>query len=188
MSWIEIDFNKIPRELLKGANIIYGAGGNGKRVYYKLKECNIPVKGFFDDDSSRWGEEVCDGKYIYSYAELKDMDGEDLHYILASVFIHEMEKRAEALGLKQLYGVNDLILSYNEEAFQISQYKGDQNYIKRQNEIRKYFNDEESLRYFDMMYETIMEGKALNRVKQIFCDEEIYFLEKLKAILQISHL
>lgn len=60
MSWIEIDFNKIPRELLKGANIIYGAGGNGKRVYYKLKECNIPVKGFFDDDSSRWGEEVCD--------------------------------------------------------------------------------------------------------------------------------
>lgn len=184
MSWIEIDFNKIPRELLKGANIIYGAGGNGKRVYYKLKECNIPVKGFFDDDSSRWGEEVCDGKYIYSYAELKDMDGEDLHYILASVFIHEMEKRAETLGLKQLYGVNDLILSYNEEAFQISQYKGDQNYIKRQNEIRKYFNDEESLRYFDMMYETIMEGKALNRVKQIFCDEEIYFLEKLKAILQ----
>lgn len=184
MSWIEINFNEIPQELLDGNNIIYGAGGNGKRVYYKLKEYKIPVKGFYDDDSSRWGEEVCDGKCIYSRAELDDMNKDRIHCILASVFINEMEKKADAMGVKLLYGVNDLILSYNEETFQIFQYKNDQNYIKRQNEIRKHFKDEESLRYFDMMYDTIIEGKALNSIMKIICREEIYFLDRFIQMLK----
>lgn len=184
MSWIEIDFENIPNELLNGKNIIYGAGENGRRVYKQLKECKIPVEGFYDDDASRWNEEVCDGKYIYSYAQLKDMNIDSTNYILASVFMSEMEKRAEELGFNHLYGVYDLILYYCEMAYEIPKFKGNEDYIHRQNEIKRYICDEESLRYFDVMYDTIMEGKALHSIKNVFCTEDIYFLGRLKNILE----
>jgi len=184
MSWIEIDFSNISNELLTGKNIIYGAGENGKRVYRKLKECKIPIEGFYDDDVSRWGEEICDGKRIYSYEELKDKNIDDTNYILASVFISEMEKRAGELGFKRLYGVYNLILNYCEEAYKILEYKGNQHYLKRQDKLKKYINDEESLKYFDVMYETIVKGKALHNIKDIFCPEDIYFLTRIKDILR----
>lgn len=184
MGWIEIDFKRIPNELLNGRNIIYGAGENGKRIYQQLKEYKVPVEGFYDDDTSRWNEEVCDGKYIYSYAELKDMDIDRTNYILASVFMSEMEKRAEELGFKHLYGVYNLILHYCETAYEIPKFKGNQNYLQRQNAIKKYINDEKSLKYFDVMYETIMEGKALHSIKNVFCPEDIYCLKRLKNILK----
>lgn len=183
MSWIEIDLKKIPKELLYGDNIIYGAGQNGKRVYYQLKEYGVPVSGFYDDDSSRWGEEVCDGKFIYSSDKLAGL-GDNINCILASVFISEMEKRAGELGLLHLYGVYNLIMDYNEEVFQVAKYKGDQNYIRRQNEIRSCFSDKESLEYFDVMYKTVMAGKLLHDIKRIYCSEDIYFLDRLNSLLK----
>lgn len=112
------------------------------------------------------------------------MNIDSTNYILASVFMSEMEKRAEELGFRHLYGVYDLILHYCETAYKIPDYKGNQNYIDRQNEIKRYINDEESLRYFDVMQETIMEGKALHSIKNVFCEEDIYFLSGLKDMLE----
>ena len=55
MKTFDIDFETFDSSILMGVNIIYGAGFNGKKLLEKLKQYNVSVDAFYDDDPSRGG-------------------------------------------------------------------------------------------------------------------------------------
>lgn len=62
----EINFVQIDKRLLKGKNIIYGAGAHGKLLYDKLRSRGVHILGFYDDYKSVRGGYTSEKNFIHS--------------------------------------------------------------------------------------------------------------------------
>ncbi|RAW09974.1 hypothetical protein DC345_29675 [Paenibacillus taichungensis] len=81
---------------------LFGAGAVGKQVYWHLKNNNINVDFFCDNDSNKWGKEVVDGKVCRPTSELQEF-GDNV-----TVLISLGTKNAIADQLKKL-NINQII-------------------------------------------------------------------------------
>ncbi|MDP9699856.1 FkbM family methyltransferase [Paenibacillus intestini] len=61
---------------------LFGAGAVGKQVYWYLKNNNINVDFFCDNDSKKWGKEVVDGKVCRPTSELQEL-GENVKVLIS---------------------------------------------------------------------------------------------------------
>lgn len=85
---IEMKMAEIEKEI-----IIFGTGIWGKEFYEVLRNCNIPVKLFVDNDKKKWGTKI-DGVWIDSPEILKKFDG----YVIIAVKNFQKQISEQLIG------------------------------------------------------------------------------------------
>jgi len=86
---------------------IFGAGYNGKSVYFLLKFANISCAGFLDSNSLLHGTTIIDGIKCFSLDEIKAFSG-DIFCIVSPIALQGIKKQLNTIGVKDLIYKHDL--------------------------------------------------------------------------------
>lgn len=176
----EIDFSNIDEQLknTRYANIIYGAGYNGKYLYNLFQKYNIAIEAFYDDDKTRCGKEYC-GKKILSESEIRARENNQINIIISSMYIPQIYEKCTNWGFENIYAALGIILDKDTDDFQFIKYNTKE-YRKRLRQLSSKFEDEKSKQYFQIIEKTIREGKANADITELYCGEKQYFLQCFK--------
>ena len=179
MQVIELVLDHINERLLQGVNIIYGAGYNGKLLYDKLREKDINIFAFYDDDSSRWGEQYC-GREIISRERFSKIDDENTNIVISSMYVGQILEKLQYLQKGQIFTAIEILLQKDTEDFHFSEYQHNKQYIEELNWLENQFDDALSRSYYQILRETVLIGKALPLICDLYCGEPQYFLDTIK--------
>lgn len=180
----EMDLNNL-LELKNKTNIIYGSGLNGKAVYESLVSKGITIAYFYDDDETRWGEEYCSLK-ILSRNELIDIaktKSSVVNIIVSSIYIAQIEEKVVNLGFENIYTDLKVLLKRDEKVLRFVDYKNNIEYIKNLDILTDKFDDILSKRFFQIMKQSVIQGKAIEEMRELYTEEKQYFLKKFKGRL-----
>ena len=178
----EIDFGSIGKEVCGKQNIIYGAGYNGKALYGLLYDKSVSVEAFYDDDRSRWGD-LCCGRKILSESELLSMDRKDTNIFISSMYVGQIAAKVQKMGFLNVFVALDILLKKDTDYFQFRKYGSDTNYIDRLNCLVEASCDKQTKSYFELIKKTVLHGKALRDIMDLYCGEKQYFLNCFKGKL-----
>lgn len=178
----EINFSSIGKEIYDCKNIIYGAGYNGKILYEKLSSKDVSVEAFYDDDKSRWGDIYC-GRKILSRDQLMAYDKEAVNILISSMYIEQIADRIREMGFKKEYAALEMLLEKDTDTFQFFKYKNNQNYMKDLDCLAASSQDELTKQYFELIKKTVLAGKALPEITEIYCREKQYLLNCFRGKL-----
>lgn len=180
----EIDFTDI-EERLQGKNVIYGAGHNGKFVYELLDSAGVQTEFFYDDDVTRWGENYC-GKRILSKKKFELLDKNETNIIISSIYTEKIAEKLIAYGFKKIYTVLDELLGATSGHLRFSECHGDQTYLDQIGRLIALSEDTKTRQYFEVIRESVLEGKPKKEIIGLYDSEDQYFLnffrEKLEGI------
>ena len=174
----EINFDTIWKEVSDDKNIIYGAGYNGKLLYELLVNKNVPIEAFYDDDKSRWGEEYC-GKKILSVDELMVLNKSTTNIFISSMYIGQIEARIHQLGFNKIFATLDMLLKKDTDDFKFYDYQNNQRYIDDLEYLIDKSQDGRTKNYFEVIKKTVLIGKAIGEIVDLYCGEKQYFLNCL---------
>ena len=97
--------------------VLYGAGGNGKRIYDALKHYAIRMDYFCDDDYNKWGKTFC-GLKVVSFTDLKEIaNNAPTKVLLTSVFSGPILGSLEKLDVDIYEAFSILINNYYKNSF-----------------------------------------------------------------------
>ncbi len=178
----EIRFDTVSKETYGGKNIIYGAGYNGKLLLEKLHERKVSVEAFYDDDKSRWGEDFC-GKRILSQSQFAEYDKKLTNIFVSSMYIGQITAKIKEMGFQKVYASLDLLLEKDSEDFKFNKYTGNQDYIRDLEYLLDVSQDSLTKKYFGLIRETVLKGRAIPEIVDLYCGEKQYFLSCFKGKL-----
>lgn len=178
----EINFHDIDKSIFENKNIIYGAGYNGKLLYEMLKSRGVAIDAFYDDDRNRWGDFYCDKK-ILSIDELVAYDKNITNIFISSMYIKQIADKICKLGFKEIFIALDMLLEKDTDTFNFSEYQNNYNYIHDLEYLIDAIQDSQTKKYFELIKKTVMSGKALHEITDLYCDESQYFLNCFKGKL-----
>ncbi len=178
----EINWDNINKEFFGKKNIIYGAGYNGKLLYEIFKRNAIPIEGFYDDDNTRWGECFC-GKIILSKELFNNYDRTDTNIIIASMYVGQIREKIQELGFLNIYSTIEKLLEKDTEDFKFYNYQNRQDYLNDLDNLIDVSEDDKTKQYFSTIKKTILKGKAIKDIINVYCDEKQYFLNCFKGKL-----
>lgn len=150
----EKDFFRIISEIKKQNVVLYGAGKYGIQALNKLKEYNIKVKYFIDDNKVRSGNYV-DGIPVISLEETIQILGNNFCIIIANYYVLEVLKKIEKykFDLEKVYFCSELLI---EDI--------DKEYIKEKEDkmqkVYKMLGDYQS----KMIYKTMIESRFTKNI------------------------
>lgn len=121
---------------------LFGAGQAGKAFYYVLKEQDIEVKMFCDNDRNKWGKVIIDYKQCVSYEELEKCKDNVVCIISTGPdYSDEINKQLLKSGFKYIYG-RELLISQT-----VHMDINDAGHVKEKLlQATRLFNDEYSLK------------------------------------------
>lgn len=176
----ELKFDTVSKELFATVNVIYGAGDNGKRLYNKCMENHIPIYAFYDDDPVRWNETYC-GCKILSKSEFELLDKHDVIIIIGSLYLKQISEKLICQGFDNIYAAYEMMLNRENYVYHFENYSNDREYINNIDILAAYFHyDLLSQKFYQLLKETAITGRAQNTISDIFCSEQQYFLDVLK--------
>lgn len=176
MKVVEYDFNLAGKSIYENRNIIYGAGYNGKFLYEILKKLNVEIEGFYDDDTSRWGDKYC-GKKILSKEELMEYDRYTTNIFISSMYVGQIGKKIEKMGFIKAFSVIEILLQKDSDIFRFIEYQNNKNYIKDLNQLINQSYDADTRKYFQVIKKTVLAGKAIRDIVDLCCSEKQYLLD-----------
>ena len=88
-----------------------------------------------------------------------------------------MSKKAFELGFLKVYTFVNFLLKRDAEIFEFNKHKHNEKYIEQIKLLKNKFNDEESLKYLDVILNSTIQGKALHEITNICTNEPQYFLK-----------
>lgn len=175
-------------ELLKtNRTVMYGAGGNGERILKVLKDYNIRIDEFCDDDYNKWGTTFC-GIPVISYNDLVNFSkGSTVNVILTSVFGGPILGKLENMDVRIYEAFSILIDKYYRNSFYKmpltkEEKKGIMNQIEK---VKALINDEESSEILEKIKQTISkpDERDYSRFFSVASKEDCYFVnEVLKSL------
>ncbi len=171
----EIDFENIESDL-HGKNIIYGAGHNGRIVYELLVERGVKIETFYDDDVTRWGEKYCE-KNILSRQQFEFLDRNMTNIIIASMYTEKIIHKLDFYGFKRVYTVLQKLLEVASGHLRFSEYQGNQKYLEQIENLICSTKDNKTRQYFEVIEQSVVEGKPKKEIIDLCCREEQYFLD-----------
>ena len=93
------NIDELKGKLENGITIMYGAGGNGERIWRLFHEHSIKVDYFCDDDYNKWNTFVC-GAEVISFDRLQSISkSEKINVVLTSVFSGPILEKLEHLNV-----------------------------------------------------------------------------------------
>lgn len=178
----ELNFNSVEQNFYENKNIIYGAGYNGKLLYELLISKDVPVEAFFDDDQSRWGETYC-GKRIFTKNELEVLDKKNTNILISSMYVAQIANKISKLGFEKIYTVIDKLLEKDTEDFKFYEYQKNQDYLDDLDYLISISKDEKTKAYFEVIKRTVLSGKAIREIIELYSGEKQYFLKCFRGKL-----
>ncbi len=156
---------------------LFGAGQAGKSLYFTLKEQNIKVESFCDNDRNKWGKIVVDSKPCISYNELlKYKDNVICVISTGPGYGSEIYKQLSKSGFKNIYG-REIFISQTVHP-DIVLYDSDET-SQRLLRITRLLNDEYSLKvlFYKLKSLTAELNEWMNFSFNDILDRNIYFIE-----------
>lgn len=178
-NYAEINWDKIDKNLYSKKNIIYGAGYNGKLLYKLMEDKALQVEAFYDDDDSRWSEMFC-GKKIISKEELVLFDKSSVNIIISSMYVNQIWEKVLALGFKNVYTIIDKLLEKDTKSFEFYKYSMNKQYIENLEKLINSSEDNLTKQYFELIRNSVLAGKALKGITELYCGEKQYLLKCFK--------
>lgn len=178
----EIDFRNIDSDLYK-KSIIYGAGHNGRIIYELLDDLGVPIEAFYDDDVTRWGETYC-GEKILSQKQFELLDRNSSNIIISSIYTEKMAHKLERYGFKKVYTALDKLLEVASGHLKFSEYQGNQAYLEKIEKLIRLSEDIKTRQYFEIIKQSVLEGKPKKEIIDLCCLEEQYFLDSFLGELK----
>lgn len=184
---IHIEKNKVPEYLYEVPVILFGGGSTGKVISRLLKEQNVKIKFFVDDDESKWGEKI-DGAEIISFdkfTEFCNISSGIVPVVMASIYGKAILNKIENIKQIQIF---EMYSWYCNEVNHKNAIWG----IDDSNEIEKFkintvsleskWSDKESASVLNGLYNYLV-SKDINYISSVCTDKEQYFIpEVLSAI------
>lgn len=178
----EIRFDTVNQELYSNINVIYGAGYNGKLLFGLCNENHVAVAAFYDDDEGRWGEAYCT-KNVISKAELMALDKNTTNILVANQYTGQIVEKVINLGFKNIYTVLDRIVERDTEVFRFYEYSNNKEYHEKLHNLINSGFDRETRRYFEIIKKTVLHGKAIREISNLYCTETQYFLDCFQGVI-----
>ncbi len=177
----------IKAELEGGLTVMYGAGGNGERIRKVLKDFDIRIDYFCDDDYNKWGKRFC-GIEVISFEKLTEKATEQkMNVILTSVFGGPILRKLESLNVTVYEAFSILIDRYYKNSFYktpLSEGEID-SFVKQINELKNYINDKESVEILEKIKFTVCnpQKKDYARFFSVASHYDCYFVEEVLRAL-----
>lgn len=181
-NYTEINWDKPDNNLYSRKNIIYGAGYNGKILCKLMEDKALQVEAFFDDDSTRWGEVFCE-KRILSKEELVLLDKDSVNIIISSMYVGQIGEKTSASGFKNIYTIIDKLLEKDTKDFEFYKYSRNKEYIENLEKLINASEDSMTKQYFELIRNSVLAGKALKGITEMYCGEKQYLLNCFKGKL-----
>lgn len=89
-------------DIFKKNIIIFGASKAGQDIYKYLSQMGSDIKYFVDNDKGKWGKTL-NNKVIYNPEVLREIDKDTDYIIIGSMYIDEISKQLNEMGLNDLY-------------------------------------------------------------------------------------
>lgn len=182
-----LDYNNIDSpELRNCINILYGAGQNGKRCLKLFEKFGIEIKGFYDDDSSRWNEQFF-GYIIISKNDLDELlKREKVNFILSNIYVNNSYKNLLKMGVKEnnIFSMLEFINEWDTKTLNLNNYMSKHEIKDRIQIISSLFKDNYSKQYFDIITDLLLDKtnnlQLIKRLSNLFCEETQYFLDSFR--------
>ena len=147
-----------------------------------LKNKGVTIDAFYDDDRSRWGDYYCDKK-ILSIDELMVFDKDTTNILISSMYIKQIADKIDKLGFKEIFMALDMHLEKDTDTFKYPEYQNNNNYIHDLENLINAIQDSQTKKYFKLIKKTVISGRALREITDLYCDEKQYFLNCFKGKL-----
>lgn len=167
-------------------NILYGAGQNGRKSLNLLQKFGIKIKGFYDDDSSRWNEKFCGYNILEKSAINELYEKEKVNFILTNNYINNSYKNLLEMGVKDdnVFTLLEYMIEWDIEKFNLERYVNGSKIKNKIEAIANLFKDYYSKQYFALITNLFSNRVDKLRLKKIllslFCQETQYFLDDFK--------
>ena len=186
----EKNLDVLNKQLSSHTTLMYGAGGNGKKLLAIVKQHNFRVDYFIDDDFTKIGNKFC-GLKVISFANLQVLcHKEQVNVILTSVFGGPILKKLCMLQNVSLYEPFELLLStcyacsfYNKKLEQTKM----KTILSQIQQTMTFVEDDESRKVLSTVSHVIeRQGVAeAGSFFEVASDEDCYFIELVLAALPV---
>ncbi len=175
--------DKLPDELYKHINVIYGAGMNGKLLLDKLNLADCVISYFYDDDETRWGESYNNNNIninIISQEKLIDLyRNSECNIIISSMYIGQIIEKLNNIGINKVYVALQELLDKDNTLLEFKSFDIVE-YHEKLDELIKFFRgiDERSADYYRLIKDNVHCGKASIKIIDLYSKEKQYFSEE----------
>jgi FkbM family methyltransferase len=182
------NIGNMARVLNKNTVVLYGAGGNGEKIYSFLKRNGIVVSFFIDDDFNKWGNKI-DDISIVSFDYLCEIALKDtINVILTSVFSGPILKKLRSLNNVCVYEAFSILIEefYNNSFYKRSLTLDEKDEkVKKISELQRLFNDDESIQILNKITDIISKQNEVDYrgFFSVASEEDCYFVGPIVEFL-----